>query len=51
MANNMAGVKRILARHKVVSQLNTLIAEGTAINRVSNTKKAPKKGFSPVTNI
>ena len=27
------------------------MADGTAINKVSNTKKAPKNGFNPVTNI
>ena len=51
MANNIPGVKRILPRHNVVSQLNTLIADGTAISSVNNTKKAPRKGFNPVTNM
>ena len=51
MANIIAGVKRILPLHKVVSQLKTLIADGTAINKVSSTKIEPKKGFKPVTNI
>ena len=51
IANNIAGVKRILPLHKVVNQLNTLIAEGTAINKVNNTKIEPKNGFNPVTNI
>ena len=51
MANNIPGVKRISPRHRVVNQLNTLMADGTAINNVSNTKKAPRKGFNPVTNI
>ena len=51
IANKAAGVKRIFPLHNVVSQLNTLIAEGTAINSVSSTKTDPRKGFSPVTNI
>src|SRR5688572_8004275 len=51
IANNIAGVNLILPLHKVVSQLNTLMADGTAINKVSKTKKEPKKGFKPVTNI
>ena len=51
MEYNIAGVNLKFPRHKVVSQLKTLIAEGTAINKVSNTKKEPKNGFSPVTNI
>ena len=51
IANNEAGVKRILPLHNVVSQLNTLIADGTAINNVSNTKMDPRNGFNPVTNM
>ena len=51
IANNVAGVNLIFPLHKVVSQLNTLMAEGTAINSVSKTKTDPRKGFSPVTNI
>ena len=51
MENNMPGVNRIFPFQSVVSQLNTLMAEGTAINKVNNTKKAPRKGFNPVTNI
>ena len=51
MANNIAGVKRILPLHKVVNQLNTLIADGTAINKVNNTNTEPNNGFNPVTNI
>ena len=35
IAKNIAGVNRIFPRHKVVSQLNTLIADGTAINNVA----------------
>ncbi len=35
----------------VVSQLNTLMAEGTAISSVSKTNTEPRKGFKPVTNI
>ena len=50
-ANKVDGTNLILPLHKVVSQLNTLMAEGTAINKVSNTKKAPRNGFNPVTNI
>ena len=51
MANNIPGENLILARHRVVSQLKTLIAEGTAISKVSNTKNAPRNGLRPVTNI
>ena len=35
----------------MVSQLNTLIADGTAINKVSSTNTEPRKGFNPVTNM
>ena len=49
--NNAPGVNRIFPLHKVVNQLNTLIAEGTAINKVSNTNTDPRKGFKPVTNM
>ena len=45
IANNVAGVKRILPLHNVVSQLNTLMADGTAINKVSNTNIEPRNGF------
>src|SRR5436190_11402099 len=48
---SVAGVSRILPRQRVVSQLNTLIADGTAINKVNNTNMDPRNGFSPVTNI
>ncbi len=51
MANNIPGVNLILPRHKVVSQLKTLIAEGTAISKVNKTNMEPKKGFNPVTNM
>ncbi len=51
IANNIPGVKRILPLHKVVNQLNTLMAEGTAINSVSNTNMEPRNGFNPVTNM
>ena len=51
IAKSAAGVKRMLPLHRVVSQLNTLMAEGTAINSVSNTKTDPKNGLSPVTNM
>jgi hypothetical protein len=49
--NNIAGVNLKLPLHKVVNQLNTFIAEGIAINNVNNTKKAPRNGFNPVTNM
>jgi acyl-CoA reductase-like NAD-dependent aldehyde dehydrogenase len=51
IASIIAGVNLILPFHNVVNQLKTLIAEGTAINRVSNTKTEPKNGFKPVTNM
>ena len=35
----------------VVNQLNTLIADGTAISKVNNTNIDPKNGFNPVTNM
>ena len=47
MAKSIAGVKRIFPRQSVVSQLNTLMADGTAINRVSRTNTEPRKGFKP----
>ena len=51
IANSVAGVNLILPRHNVVSQLNTLMADGTAISNVSNTNMEPRNGFKPVTNI
>src|SRR6476620_9967804 len=48
---SIPGVKRMLAFQSVVSQLKTFIAEGTAINKVSNTKNEPRNGFKPVTNM
>src|SRR5688572_6880626 len=51
MANNMPGVNLRLPRHMVVIQLNTLMAEGTAISSVNNTNTEPKNGLRPVTNI
>src|SRR5438477_10745583 len=48
---SVAGVKRIFPRHNVVSQLKTLMADGTAISNVNKTKIDPRKGFNPVTNI
>ena len=51
MANNIPGVNLILPLHRVVNQLNTFIADGTAINNVSNTNTEPRNGLSPLTNI
>jgi len=51
IANNVAGVNRMFPRQIVVIQLNTLMADGTAIKRVSNTNTDPRNGFSPVTNM
>src|SRR3954465_4797325 len=48
---SIAGVNLILPLQIVVSQLNTLMAEGIAISRVSSTNTEPRKGFIPVTNI
>jgi hypothetical protein len=42
---NIPGVNRIFPLHKVVNQLNTLIAEGTAIISVSSTKNEPRNGL------
>ena len=47
IAKSIPGVKLIFPRHRVVSQLKTLIAEGTAISKVSKTKIEPRKGFNP----
>ena len=49
--NNAPGVNLILPLHNVVSQLKTLIADGTAISSVSNTNTDPRNGFNPVTNM
>ena len=43
IANNIPTEKRILPRHNVVSQLNTFMADGTAISNVSNTKMEPSR--------
>ena len=51
IAKSVAGVKRILPLQIVVIQLNTLIAEGTAISRVNSTNTDPRNGFRPVTNM
>jgi hypothetical protein len=51
MAKSMAGVNRIFPLQSVVNQLKTLMAEGTAISKVSNTNTEPRKGFKPVTNM
>src|SRR6266446_6157292 len=42
---------RRLPRHMVPIQLNTLIAEGTAIRRVDTMKDDPSVGFMPLTNM
>src|SRR3954466_9325733 len=47
----MPGVNLIFPLHNVVNQLNTLIADGTAINKVNSTKKDPRNGFIPDTNM
>ena len=44
-ANIIPGVNLIFACQRVVSQLNTLMADGTAINNVSNTNTEPRNGF------
>ena len=41
----------ILPFQSVVSQLNTLMADGTAINKVNNVNIDPKNGFMPDTNM
>ncbi|MNE89980.1 hypothetical protein D3C80_1874500 [compost metagenome] len=51
IANIIGTVKRILPLQIVVSQLNTLIADGIAINRVNSTNTEPKNGLIPDTNI
>jgi len=42
---------RRLPRHIVPIQLNTLIAEGTAISSVDTMNDDPSVGFMPLTNI
>jgi hypothetical protein len=51
IANNIAGVKRILPLHNVANQLNVFTADGTAIISVVIINTPPRKGFIPVTNM
>ena len=51
IAKSIAGVNLILALHNVASQLNTLTADGIAINKVVKVNTEPRKGFIPVINI
>lgn len=51
MENNIPGVRRKVPRQSVTIQLNTFIAEGSAIKMVNTMKIVPRVGFSPVTNI
>src|SRR5689334_17904682 len=51
MANIMAAVKRMLPPHKVPSQLNVLIADGTAMNIVLMANVVPSVGFMPLWNM
>ena len=51
IANNIPGVSRRFPFHRVVIQLNTLTAEGTAMINVETTKIEATNGFNPVTNM
>src|SRR5687767_9045110 len=51
IAFHMAVVKRMLPPHNVPSQLNTLIALGTAMNIVLTAKVVPSVGFMPDMNM
>ena len=51
IANIIGTVNFMLARQMVVSQLNTFIADGTAISNVINVNIEPRKGLMPETNI
>src|SRR5438094_5278741 len=51
MACSIGVVKWIEPRHSVPSQLNTLIAEGTAITIVDSMNAVPSAGFMPLWNM
>src|SRR5687768_6161612 len=51
IANNIGVVKRILAPHKVPSQLNVLTAEGTPIERVRIENVIAEYGLIPLMNM
>jgi hypothetical protein len=51
IAFHMAAVKRMLPPHRVPSQLNVLIADGTAMNIVLIAKVVPSVGFIPDWNM
>ena len=50
-ALSIAGVKWIAPRHSVPSQLNVLIAEGTAMTMVEIMNAVPSAGFMPLWNM
>src|SRR5438445_360298 len=51
MAWSIAEVKRIEPRQSVPSQLNVLMADGTAITMVEAMKALPSAGFMPLWNM
>ncbi len=51
MAHNIGVWKRMFPRHIVPNQLNTLIADGTAIAIVEIMNDVPNSGFIPLWNI
>jgi hypothetical protein len=50
-AHNIAELKRILPPQRVPNQLNTLIADGTAITIVESTNVVPSRGLIPDWNM
>jgi hypothetical protein len=51
IAKHIGTVNRICARHSVASQLNVLMAEGSAIIIVESMKVMPRYGFMPLWNM
>src|SRR5688500_12993281 len=51
IAFHIAAVKRMFPPHKVPSQLNVLIADGTAMKIVDTAKVVPSVGFMPDWNM
>src|SRR6266849_2250176 len=51
MAFSIGTWKRMLPRQIVPSQLNTLIAEGTAMSSVETMNVDPRVGFMPLMNM
>src|SRR5437870_13485263 len=51
IALSIGVVKRMLPPHSVPSQLNVLMAEGTAITMVESMKLLPRAGLTPLWNM